>query len=60
MLNLMRGFPPHPNPPTEVLPLSEPVEVKAGNVIQVSFRYFAGGSLRSLERNMRAAVLDPE
>jgi hypothetical protein len=43
-----------------VLPLVEPVKVKAGNVIQVSFRYFAGGSLRSLERNMRATLIDPE
>ncbi|WP_237759614.1 methyltransferase domain-containing protein [Sulfuricella sp. T08] len=43
-----------------VLPLAEALEVKAGNVIQVSFRYFAGGSLRSLEKNMRATVLDSE
>lgn len=41
-----------------VLPLAEPVEVKAGNVLQVSFHYFAGGSLRSLERSMRATVVD--
>jgi predicted RNA methylase len=43
-----------------VLPLAEPLQVKAGTVIQVSFRYFAGGSLRSLERNMRATVADSE
>jgi predicted RNA methylase len=43
-----------------VLPLVEPVKVKAGNVIQVSFRYFAGGSLRSLEKNMRVTVVDSE
>jgi predicted RNA methylase len=43
-----------------VLPLTEPVKVRAGNVIQVSFRYFAGGSLRSLEKNMHATVVDTE
>ncbi|BAN35462.1 hypothetical protein SCD_n01641 [Sulfuricella denitrificans skB26] len=43
-----------------VLPLAEPLEVKAGDVIQISFRYFAGGSLKSLEKNMRATLLDSE
>ena len=43
-----------------VLPLTEPVEVKAGDILQVSFHYFAGGSLRSLEKNMRATVVDSE
>jgi predicted RNA methylase len=41
-----------------VLPLTDPVEVKAGDTIQVSFHYFAGGSLRSLEKNMRATVVN--
>ncbi|HEY8158762.1 MAG TPA: methyltransferase domain-containing protein [Methylobacter sp.] len=39
-----------------VLPLSEPVEVKAGDVLKVAFRYFAGGSLRSLERGISATL----
>jgi len=43
-----------------VLPLTKPVEVKAGNIIQVSFHYFAGGSLRSLERSMCASVVASE
>lgn len=43
-----------------VLPLAEPIKVKAGNLIQVSFRYLAGGSLRSLEKNMRATVVASE
>lgn len=43
-----------------VLPLAKPIIVKAGQVIQVSFRYSAGGSLRSLERNLRATLVNPE
>jgi predicted RNA methylase len=39
-----------------VLPLSNPVEAKAGDVLKVAFRYCAGGSLRSLERNMHASL----
>ncbi len=40
-----------------VLPLGEPVEARAGDVLKVTFRYFAGGSLRSLERNMNATLV---
>ena len=36
-----------------VLPLAEPVEGKAGDVLQISFRYTTGGSLQSLEKNLR-------
>lgn len=40
-----------------VLPLSTPVEAKAGDMLKVSFCYQAGGSLRSLERNMTATLM---
>jgi hypothetical protein len=40
-----------------VLPLREPVEAKAGDAIKVAFRYLAGGSIRSLERNMSATLI---
>jgi predicted RNA methylase len=43
-----------------VLPLREPVEAKAGDVLKVSFRYLAGGSIRSLEKNMNATLINPE
>lgn len=36
-----------------VLPLTEPLEGKAGDMLQLSFRYLAGGSLQSLEKNIR-------
>ncbi|HEY8035770.1 MAG TPA: methyltransferase domain-containing protein [Methylobacter sp.] len=39
-----------------VLPLSEPVEAKAGDVLKVAFRYFTGGSLRSLERSISVTL----
>ena len=41
-----------------VLPLSAPVEAKAGDMIKVAFCYYAGGSLRSLERSMTATLVD--
>ena len=41
-----------------VLPLDKTVEAKAGDVIKVAFRYFAGGSLRSLERSMSVTLLE--
>jgi len=37
--------------------LSEPVKGKAGDVLEVTFHYIAGGSLRSLEKNMRARLI---
>lgn len=40
-----------------VLPLRGPVQVKPGDKIGVSFRYLAGGSLRSLEHSMQARVV---
>lgn len=39
-----------------VLPLGEPVEARTGDALQVTFSYLAGGSIRSLEKNMRAVV----
>ena len=36
-----------------VLPLAEPLEGKAGDILQLSFRYLAGGSLQSLEKSIR-------
>ena len=42
-----------------VLPLREPVEAKAGDVLKVAFRYLAGGSIRSLEKNMSAILVNP-
>lgn len=39
-----------------VLPLAEPVEVRAGDSLHVEFAYRAGGSLQSLGKNMRATV----
>jgi protein arginine N-methyltransferase 1 len=38
-----------------VLPLSEPVEVKTGDVIKVAFSYLAGASIQSLEKSMSVA-----
>ena len=40
-----------------VLPLAKPVDVGAGDQLRVDFSYLAGGSLQSLERNMRATVV---
>ena len=37
-----------------VLPLAEPVEVRAGDTLRVSFHYRAGGSLPALQQAMRA------
>lgn len=38
-----------------VLPLRKSVDVKAGEVLQVSFNYLAGGSIRSLENSIQAS-----
>lgn len=40
-----------------VLPLATSVEGKAGDVLQVSFSYLAGGSIRSLENSMRVSLV---
>ncbi|AXA90864.1 methyltransferase domain-containing protein [Massilia sp. YMA4] len=39
------------------LPLAQPVQVRAGDVLQVSFAYRAGGSIPSLEASLQAAVV---
>ncbi len=39
------------------LPLANPVQVKAGDVLQVSFQYRAGGSIASLQATLQAKVL---
>lgn len=39
-----------------VLPLGQPVAVRAGDELQVSFRYLTGNSIQSLEKNMRATL----
>ncbi|MFZ6870919.1 methyltransferase domain-containing protein [Undibacterium sp. Di27W] len=38
------------------LPLEQPVMVKEGDILQVSFQYRAGGSIASLQNSMRAEV----
>ncbi|MFZ6742451.1 methyltransferase domain-containing protein [Undibacterium sp. JH2W] len=38
------------------LPLEQPVTVKEGDLLQVSFQYRAGGSIASLQNSMRAEV----
>jgi protein arginine N-methyltransferase 1 len=40
-----------------MLPLAQPLEVRAGDVVQVSFAYRAGGSIPSLEASMRAELV---
>jgi len=39
------------------LPLANPVKANAGDVLQVSFQYRAGGSLPSLQAALRATVI---
>lgn len=39
------------------VPLANAVKVTAGDVLQVSFSYRAGGSLQSLQSNLRASVI---
>ncbi|MGV7206418.1 methyltransferase domain-containing protein [Oxalobacteraceae bacterium A2-2] len=41
------------------LPLGQPVQVREGDVLQVSFQYRAGGSIPSLEASLKAEVLYP-
>ncbi|MDB5961886.1 MAG: methyltransferase domain protein [Massilia sp.] len=38
------------------MPLAEPVQVRAGDIIDVSFSYRCGGSLPSLQATMRASI----
>ena len=39
------------------LPLAQPVRARAGDVLQVSFAYRAGGSIPSLEATLEATVV---
>ena len=39
------------------LPLAEPVNVRAGDVVQIGFAYRAGGQIQSLQAAMRAEVV---
>lgn len=41
-----------------VLPLREPVEARAGDILKVAFNYLAGGSIRSLENNISATLIE--
>jgi predicted RNA methylase len=41
-----------------MLPLATPLDVQAGDIVQVSFAYRAGGSIPSLEASMRAEVVE--
>ena len=40
-----------------MLPLAAPIDVRAGDIVQVSFAYRAGGSIPSLEASMRAELV---
>lgn len=40
-----------------VLPLSQPIEAKAGDELQVSFHYLTGASIQSLEKNIQATLI---
>jgi hypothetical protein len=40
-----------------MLPLARPFDVRAGDVVQVSFAYRAGGSIPSLEASIKAEVV---
>lgn len=40
-----------------MLPLAQPIDVRPGDVVQVSFSYRAGGSLPSLEATMRVDLV---
>lgn len=42
-----------------VLPLRQPIAARAGDELQVSFSYLAGGSIRSLENNIHATLKVP-
>jgi len=40
-----------------VLPLENPVTVREGDVLQLSFQYRAGGSIPSLQASLQAGLL---
>jgi hypothetical protein len=40
------------------LPLYEPVDVKAGELLRLSFAYRAGGSIPSLQASVRVEVVN--
>jgi hypothetical protein len=41
------------------LPLAQPMAVRPGDVLQVSFHYRAGGSIPSLQAAIRADLVNP-
>ena len=41
-----------------ILPLENPVNANAGDLLQVSFQYRAGGSIPSLQAALRASIVD--
>jgi predicted RNA methylase len=43
-----------------VLPLEKSIEVKAGDTLEISFKYRAGNSLRSLENSMRVKLVQAQ
>jgi hypothetical protein len=40
-----------------ILPLGTGIEVKAGDTLEVSFAYLAGGSIRSLENSIKFNII---
>lgn len=42
-----------------VLPLADPIRVRAGDTLDVSFQYRAGGSIPSLQQALRVDVVEP-
>ncbi len=42
------------------LPLAQPVQVQAGDLVHVAFQYRAGGSIPSLQASLRAQVVNQE
>lgn len=45
--------------PHMILPLPEPIIAKAGDLLQVSFNYSAGGSLSQLQNSIQATLVRP-
>jgi len=45
--------------PHLILPLSEPLDAQAGDLLQVCFNYSAGGSLSQLQNSIKATIVRP-
>ncbi len=45
--------------PHLILPLTEPLDAKAGDILQVSFNYSAGGSLSQLQNSIKTTIVRP-